>query len=191
MYYCVFYKPSFFRNLSLRKSANNIKSKDHYKITYKQALKIILSWTFQKCYINLIPEKIFNSSNYYLISEKVWYRSFKWLSEIQVWKNVDMLKILNFLQTLQIYQRMISVYLRGTLQRCITFIKFYNFTSKEISDTVIPYREILPADNLNTSYEFKLLLRGSQDGFTPSKLNLIVKALLVIVLYILSTCWWY
>uniref|UniRef100_U9U834 Uncharacterized protein n=1 Tax=Rhizophagus irregularis (strain DAOM 181602 / DAOM 197198 / MUCL 43194) TaxID=747089 RepID=U9U834_RHIID len=57
-----------------------------------------------------------------------------------------------------------------------------------LRDTVIPYREILPADNLNTSYEFKLLLRGSQDGFTPSKLNLIVKALLVIVLYILSTC---
>ncbi|GBC26864.2 carbohydrate-binding module family 13 protein [Rhizophagus irregularis DAOM 181602=DAOM 197198] len=109
--------------------------------------------------------------------------------------------------------------LKGTLQHCIFFIRFYDFTSKEISDAVIPYREILPeelyvdllqtflslhpnskpikksrnshksknvdskiitfqhanliskwidkldiTDNLNTSYEFKLILRGSRDG---------------------------
>ncbi|EXX78624.1 hypothetical protein RirG_013410 [Rhizophagus irregularis DAOM 197198w] len=116
--------------------------------------------------------------------------------------------------------------LKGTLQHCIFFIRFYDFTSKEISDAVIPYREILPeelyvdllqtflslhpnskpikksrnshksknvdskiitfqhanliskwidkldiTDNLNTSYEFKLILRGSRDGFAPSKFH--------------------
>ncbi|PKY19231.1 hypothetical protein RhiirB3_523359 [Rhizophagus irregularis] len=115
--------------------------------------------------------------------------------------------------------------LKNTLQHCIPFIRFYNLTSKEISDTVIPYRDILPeelyvdvlrtllnlhpdsmsiikskprksinvdsniitfkhaelisrwidklsiTDKLTSSYEFKLILRGTRDGFAPSKFH--------------------
>jgi TPR repeat protein len=34
--------------------------------------------------------------------------------------------------------------LKNTLQQCIPFIKFYNLTSKEFSDKVLPYKKVLP-----------------------------------------------
>ncbi|RGB25829.1 hypothetical protein C1646_722789, partial [Rhizophagus diaphanus] len=78
------------------------------------------------------PEKIFNSSNYSSISEKILISLIQndnlQMCEVQVWENDDF-----------------NV-LKSTLQHCIPFIRFYNLTSKEISDTVIPYREILPEE---------------------------------------------
>src|SRR3954471_21257516 len=44
--------------------------------------------------------------------------------------------------------------LKETLQQCIPFIKFYNLTSKEFMEKVLPYKKILPKelykDLLNT-----------------------------------------
>jgi hypothetical protein len=117
------------------------------------------------------------------------------------------------------------------LQHCIPFINFYNFTSKEFTDNVLPFKRILPkelykdllktflnlsdpnskpnnesiphmiretklravdskiityqhaelilkwinrleiTDKLTTNYKFKLLFRGSRDGFTSGKLH--------------------
>src|SRR5204863_9945557 len=34
--------------------------------------------------------------------------------------------------------------LKATLQQCIPFIRFYNLTSKEFMDKVLPYEKILP-----------------------------------------------
>ena len=34
--------------------------------------------------------------------------------------------------------------LKKTLQQCIPFIRFYNLTSKEFLDKVLPYEEVLP-----------------------------------------------
>ncbi|GBC12371.1 uncharacterized protein OCT59_025932 [Rhizophagus irregularis] len=181
------------------------------------------------------PEKIFNSSNYSSISEKILISLIQndnlQMSEVQVWENV--LKW-GHTQNPELSSDPASLskddfnVLKSTLQHCISFIRFYNLTSKEISDTVIPYREILPeelyvdllkkflnlhpeskpidkskprnfhkqknvdskiitfqhaeliskwidkldiTDKLNASYEFKLILRGSRDGFTPSKFH--------------------
>src|SRR5215204_1512234 len=57
--------------------------------------------------------------------------------------NEDSLNIQNFLSNQQIFQVNI---LKNTLQQCIPFIKFYNLTSKEFLDKVLPYEEILPKE---------------------------------------------
>ncbi|EXX78497.1 uncharacterized protein OCT59_020968 [Rhizophagus irregularis] len=178
------------------------------------------------------PEKIFNSSNYSLISEKILISLIQnenlQMSEVQVWENV--LKW-GHAQNPELSSDPASLskddfnVLKNTLQHCIPFIRFYNLTSKEISDTVIPYRDILPkelyvdllstllnlhpdsmsiikskprksinvdsniitfkhaelilkwidklsiTDKLTSSYEFKLILRGTRDGFAPSKFH--------------------
>ncbi|RGB37524.1 hypothetical protein C1646_43787 [Rhizophagus diaphanus] len=36
--------------------------------------------------------------------------------------------------------------LKNTLQQCIPFIRFHNLTSKEFSNNILPYREILPKE---------------------------------------------
>src|ERR1041384_3554154 len=36
--------------------------------------------------------------------------------------------------------------LKNTLQQCIPFIRFYNLTSKEFMDKVLPYKAILPKE---------------------------------------------
>jgi hypothetical protein len=113
--------------------------------------------------------------------------------------------------------------LKNTLQHCIPFIRFYNLTSKEFSDKVLPHKKILPkelymdllktflnshpdsrpsgklkprinidskiitnrhvelilrwideldiTDKLASSCEFKLMLRGSRDGFSINKFH--------------------
>jgi hypothetical protein len=121
--------------------------------------------------------------------------------------------------------------LKNTIQHCIPFIKFYNLTSKEFMDRILPYKATLPkelykgllktflslsdpnskpsdkskpltikevnlktvdskiitykhveliskwidkleiTDEIKNSYEFKLLFRGSRDGFTHKKFH--------------------
>ncbi|EXX76959.1 uncharacterized protein OCT59_020972 [Rhizophagus irregularis] len=178
------------------------------------------------------PDKIFKSLNFSSISEKVLITLIQsdnlQMSEIQLWKNV--LKW-GHAQNPEISSDPANLskddfsVLKNTLQHCIPFIRFYNLTSKEISDIVIPYREILPeelyvdllrtflnlqpdsvsfvksqprkiknvdsniitfqhaeliskwieklniTDKLNTSYKFKLILRGSRDGFVSNKFH--------------------
>src|SRR6266487_702201 len=36
--------------------------------------------------------------------------------------------------------------LKNSLQQCIPFIKFYNLSSEEFSDRVLPYKKILPKE---------------------------------------------
>jgi hypothetical protein len=178
------------------------------------------------------PDKIFNSLDFSSISEKTLISLIQsdnlQMSEIQVWENV--LKW-GYAQNPALTSDPASLskddlnLLKNTLQHCIPFIRFYNLTSKEISDKVIPYRDILPeelyvdllrtllnlhpdsmsivkskprklinidskiitfkhaeliskwidklstTDKLTSLYEFKLILRGSRDGFAPSKFH--------------------
>src|ERR1044072_5767225 len=46
--------------------------------------------------------------------------------------------------------------LKNTLQQCIPFIRFYNFTSKEFLDNVFPYRKILPKELLEDLLKYFL-----------------------------------
>jgi hypothetical protein len=178
------------------------------------------------------PDKIFNSLNFSSISEKIMISLIQsdnlQMSEIQIWKNV---LEWGHAQNPELLSDPASLskddlnVLKNTLQHCIPFIRFYNFTSKEISDVVIPYSGVLPeelyvdllrtflnihpdsttiikskprklknvdskiitfqhaeliskwidkldiTDKLNASYGFKLILRGSRDGFTPNKFH--------------------
>ncbi|CAB4421438.1 unnamed protein product [Rhizophagus irregularis] len=181
------------------------------------------------------PDKIFKSLNFSSISEKILISLIQsdnlQMNEIQVWENVLKWGHAQHPELSSDPTRLskddISV-LKNTLQHCIPFIRFYNLTSKEILDSVIPYREILPeelfvdlfrtylslhpdskpidklkprnfhkqknvdskvitfqhaeliskwidklstTDKLTSSYEFKLILRGSRDGFSPSKFH--------------------
>ncbi|GES96363.1 carbohydrate-binding module family 13 protein [Rhizophagus clarus] len=178
------------------------------------------------------PSKIFKSSNYSSISKNILISLIQSdnlrMSEVQIWKNI--LKW-GHAQNPELPSDPASLskedfnVLKGTLQHFIPFIRFYNLTGKEISDTVLPYREILPeelfvdlfstfldihpnsvsinkskprklinvdsniitfkhaeliskwidklstTDEFTPSYEFKLILRGSRDGFAPNKFH--------------------
>ncbi|GBC06502.1 hypothetical protein RclHR1_06890006 [Rhizophagus clarus] len=90
--------------------------------------------------------------------------------------------------------------LKNTLHHCIPFIKFYNLTSKEFVEKVYPFKKVIPKElreklikdfiyrpikkpeqkmikeissknEIKNPYEFKLILRGSRDGFSPSKFH--------------------
>ncbi|UZO02530.1 uncharacterized protein OCT59_021010 [Rhizophagus irregularis] len=184
------------------------------------------------------PDKIFKSLNFSLIPEKVLISLVRndnsRMSEIQVWEHV--LKW-EFSQNPELpsdptnFSKNEFNILKNTLQQCIPLIRFYNLTSKEFSDKVLPYKKILPkelymdllktflnlhpdsrpsgikpkphnnidnypelidskiitiqhieliskwidkldiTDNLASSYEFKLMLRGSRDGFAANKFH--------------------
>src|SRR6266536_6315576 len=55
--------------------------------------------------------------------------------------------------------------LKNTLQQCIPFIRFYNLTSKEFLDKVLPYEKILPKDL------YKDLLKSFLSLYPDSKLS--------------------
>ena len=92
------------------------------------------------------PDKIFQSPNFSSIPEKLLISVIQngnlQMSEIQVWEHV--LKW-GYAQNpgLSIDPTSLSNddvnILKNTLQQCIPFIKFYNFTSKEFTEKVLPY----------------------------------------------------
>jgi hypothetical protein len=181
------------------------------------------------------PDKVFKSLDFSTIPEKLMITLIQnekfQMSEIQVWENV--LKW-GHAQNPELSSDPASLSkddfntLKNTLQQCIPFIKFYNLTSKEFSDKVLPYKDILSEklfmellkaflnldpdgrpidklkpcnshksktvdskiitfqhfeliskwidkldikDKLTSSYEFKLMLRGSRDGFSSRKFH--------------------
>ncbi|CAB4430236.1 unnamed protein product [Rhizophagus irregularis] len=185
------------------------------------------------------PEKIFNSTNFTSISEKLLISIIQndnlQMNEIQVWENVliwGRAQNPDLPSDIANYSKDDFIVLKNTLQQCIPFIKFYNLTTKEFVDKVLPYKKILPkdlykdllkvllnyldpniklndrtkpnvtkeiintetidskiithqhvetiskwidrleiTDELTSSYEFKLLFRGSRDGFCPKKFH--------------------
>ncbi|EXX56277.1 uncharacterized protein OCT59_020365 [Rhizophagus irregularis] len=192
----------------------------------------------QKYCKNLIsrePDKIFKSLNFSSIPEKLLVSIIQsdnlQMSEVQVWEHV--LKW-GFAQNPELpsdvnnYSDDDFNILKNTLKQCIPFIKFYNLTSKEFIDKVLPYEQILPkdlykglmksflslldpnsklkkphvtkeinlritdskiityqhaelilkwigkleiTDELTSSYELRLLFRGSRDGLAPDKFH--------------------
>ncbi|GES86179.1 carbohydrate-binding module family 13 protein [Rhizophagus clarus] len=178
------------------------------------------------------PNKIFNSINFSSIPEKLLISIIQndnlQISEVQVWDHVLKWGIAQnpeLPSDVTNYSDDDFNTLKNTLQQCIPFIRFYNLTSKEFLDKILPYEQILPkelykdlliafislsdpnskpsdkskpriprkidskninskiitfqhaeliskwidrleiTDMLTSSYEFKLLFRGSRDGF--------------------------
>jgi hypothetical protein len=181
------------------------------------------------------PNKIFNSPNFTSIPEKILISIIQndnlQMSETQIWEQVLKWGIAQNPEIpfdVSNYSNNDFNTLKETLQHIIPFIRFYNLSSKEFMDKVLPYEQILPKnlyqdllktfltlldpnskpcgkskprineeikldnvnsniinykhveliskwidrlDNLNNLYEFKLLFRGSRDGFTKEKFH--------------------
>src|SRR6266542_706026 len=190
----------------------------------------------QKFYTDLIskePEKIFKLVDFVSVPEKSLISLIQndnlSMSDVQVWEHVLKWGIAQnpelspdpFNYTDDDFNT-----LKNTIQQCIPFIRFYNLTSKEFSDKVLPYKKSLPKElfkellthfldpdkkssnkteyqmigsrridskiitkkhaelisrwinkldiyknKRNYSHEFRLLFRGSRDGFTPKKFH--------------------
>ncbi|EXX79513.1 carbohydrate-binding module family 13 protein [Rhizophagus irregularis DAOM 181602=DAOM 197198] len=195
----------------------------------------------QKYCTNLVakePDKIFKSPNFSSVSEKLLISIIQngnlQISEIQIWEyilNWGLAQNPELSSDFTNYLKDDFNTLKNTLQQLIPFIRFYNFTSKEFTDKVLPYKRILPKElykdllktylnlsdpnskpidkseprmikeiksktidskvityqhaelilkwidrlditaKLTSSYEFKLLFRGSRDGLSPNKFH--------------------
>ena len=96
------------------------------------------------------PNKIFNSSNFSSIPEKLLVSIIQsenlQMSEIQVWENVlkwGLAQNPELPSDPEDFSEEDFNVLKNSLQQCIPFIKFYNLTSEEFSDKVLPYEKIL------------------------------------------------
>jgi hypothetical protein len=175
------------------------------------------------------PDKIFKSPNFSLVPEKLLLTVIQsdnlQMGEIQVWKHV--LKW-GLAQNPELpsdptnFSKEDFKTLKNSLQNCILFIRFYNLTSDEFSDEILPYKKIFPkelyknslkyflssnkkskprmtnkkiiidskiitsqhieliskwidrlkiTDEIKNAYNFKLLSRGSRDGFGAKKFH--------------------
>ncbi|RIA81894.1 hypothetical protein C1645_836224 [Glomus cerebriforme] len=98
--------------------------------------------------------EILNDEEYYDITIEVASFENDYFSELQKYCN-DLISIwehVGFAQNLELpfdiidYPKDDFNILKNTLQQCIPFVKFGNFTSKEFLDKVLPYEQILPKE---------------------------------------------
>src|ERR1043166_7320456 len=99
------------------------------------------------------PDKIFKSINFSSISEKLLLSLIQCdnlqISEIQIWECVikwGLAQNPELPSDPTNFSKEDFKALKNTLQQCITFIRFYNLSSKEFSGKVLPYRKILPKE---------------------------------------------
>ncbi|GBB93344.1 hypothetical protein RclHR1_02150031 [Rhizophagus clarus] len=119
------------------------------------------------------PDKIFESSDFTLIPEKLLVSIIQnenlQISEIKVWEYVLKWGIAQNSAELpsdlkDYYQKDFNT-LKDTLKQCVPFIRFYNLTSKEFAYKVHPYKEVLPKE----LYEDLLLCHLDSDKKGESK----------------------
>ncbi|PKC54106.1 hypothetical protein RhiirA1_542990 [Rhizophagus irregularis] len=121
------------------------------------------------------PDKIFKSLDFSSIPEKILISLIQIddlkMNEIKVWENVLNVLKWGLAQNPELssdpsnYSKDDFNSLKNTLQQCIPFIRFYNLTSKEFSDNILPYKEILPEEL------FTDLLRNFLNLHPDSKVN--------------------
>ncbi|GBC13959.2 BTB/POZ protein [Rhizophagus irregularis DAOM 181602=DAOM 197198] len=110
----------------------------------------------QKYCTNLIsdePDKIFNSPKFFSIPEKLLIsliqNDYLEMNEVQIWEKVIKWGISQhpeFPSNFTDYSKDELKTLKNTLQHCISFIRFYNLSSGEFMDKVLPYRKLLPKE---------------------------------------------
>ncbi|GBB90492.1 hypothetical protein RclHR1_17480005 [Rhizophagus clarus] len=100
--------------------------------------------------VSKTPEKIFKSLDLSSISEKLLISLIQndnlQMREIEVWENVlkwGLAQNPELSSDPSTYSKEDFNSLKNTLQKCIPFIRFYDLTSKEFSDYILPYKEIL------------------------------------------------
>ncbi|GBC27063.2 carbohydrate-binding module family 13 protein [Rhizophagus irregularis DAOM 181602=DAOM 197198] len=205
----------------------------NFNLVYQTSFENNTFLDLQKFCTELIskhPEKVFNSFDFTSTPEKALISLIQHdnhqMAEVQVWEHVLKWGIAQnpgLSSDPSCYTNDDFNALKNTLQQCVTFIKFTEFTSKEILNKVHPYKKIIPeklyddtikyfldnpnnkpepkliksiknidsiiittqhaeliskwidgleiTDELKNSYEFKLILRGTRDGFTAEQFH--------------------
>jgi hypothetical protein len=118
------------------------------------------------------PEKIFDSPDFTSISEKALISLIQHdnlqISEVQIW---DYVLKWGVAQNPELpsdhssYSNDDYNILKNTLQQCIPFINFTEFTSKEFLNNVYPYKKIIPEDQHEDLIKYFL----DNDGYVPKK----------------------
>ncbi|GES83720.1 BTB/POZ protein [Rhizophagus clarus] len=140
--------------------------KQNFNLIYQMSFENDSFLDLQKFCTELIskqPEKIFNSTDFTSISEKVLISLIKHdkiqMSEAQVWEHVLKWGIAQnpgLSSDPSSYSNDDFNSLKVTLKRCITFIKFTKFTSKEFLDNAYPYKKIFPEELYENSIKYFL-----------------------------------
>ncbi len=99
------------------------------------------------------PDKLFNSPNLSLIPEKLLISIIQndnlQMSEIQIWDHVlkwGLAQNPQLPSDVTNYSKDDFNTLKNTLQQCVPFIRFYDLSSKEFTDKVLPYKRVLPKE---------------------------------------------
>ncbi|GBC00383.1 hypothetical protein RclHR1_03840005 [Rhizophagus clarus] len=140
--------------LGLQKYCTDLMSRDSDKI-------------FESLDIPSIPEKIFISL---IQNDKLQ------MGVIQVWEYVlkwGLAQNPNLSSDSSNYSKDDFNTLKNTLKQCIPFIRFYDLTSKEFSDHILPYREILPEELYIDLLKSFLNLHPDSKLINPSKPHIV------------------
>jgi hypothetical protein len=128
----------------------------NFDLIYKTSSENISFLELQKyCndFISKEPDKIFKSLKFSSIPEKLLVTLIQsnnlQMSEIQVWEHVlkwGLAQNPELPSDPTTFSKDDFNVLKNTLQQCIPFIKFFNLTSKEFLDKVLPYKKVLPKE---------------------------------------------
>ncbi|RIA90340.1 BTB/POZ domain-containing protein [Glomus cerebriforme] len=129
---------------------------ENFDLVYQTSFKNNSFLELQKYCTNLIseePDKIFKSPNFSSIPEKLLLPLIQndnlQMDEVQIWERVIKWGLAQnpaLPSELTNYSKDDFKTLKNSLQQCIPFIRFYNLTSKEFMDKVLPYRKLLPKE---------------------------------------------
>ncbi|GBB95929.1 hypothetical protein RclHR1_26490002 [Rhizophagus clarus] len=129
---------------------------ENFDIVYQKSFENITFLELQKFCNDLIseePVKIFKSPNFTSISEELLLtliqNDYLEMSEIQIWEQVIKWGIAQnpeLPSSFTNYSKDELKTLKKTLQQCIPFIRFYNLSSGEFMDNVLPYKKLLPKE---------------------------------------------
>ena len=152
----------------------------NFSLIYQTSFKHDSFLELQKFCTDLIidePEKIFKSLDFISIPEKALVSLIQndnlQVDEVQVWEHVlkwGLAQNPELPPDPESFSKDDFNALKKALERCIPFIRFYNLTSKEFKEKVMPYKKLLPKelykDLLNTFLDPD---RKSSDKSRPRK----------------------
>ncbi|CAB4411624.1 unnamed protein product [Rhizophagus irregularis] len=129
---------------------------ENFDLVYQTSFENNSFLELQKYCTNLIsdePDKIFNSPKFFSIPEKLLIsliqNDYLEMNEVQIWEKVikwGFSQHPEFPSNFTDYSKDELKTLKNTLQHCISFIRFYNLSSGEFMDKVLPYRKLLPKE---------------------------------------------
>ncbi|GES96314.1 BTB/POZ protein [Rhizophagus clarus] len=125
----------------------------NFNLTYQTSFENNSFLELQEYCTNLIseyPDKILESLDFSTIPENLLISIIQsdnlQIDEVQIWEHVlkwGLAQNPGLSSDHSTYSKDDFISLKNTLQRCIPFIRFYNLTSKDFADKVLPYKKVL------------------------------------------------